>query len=266
VRTAEQLIGDIVRSSRISSRKRRQELLRELATHVEDFELFARQAGRGDEEIQQLLVANFGDPQQIAQQFAWVYRRERIMLHLSVFLISTLVVTTLVSAAVMSMQAGMALGFGVPVLHVFGSRHSLIEGLDILATVAAYIGLISLEKFFDRRRVARAVAVLAASTAVLIAVFAATGMATQFVIFGFVNAVFLRTVQVCLSSFAARLGVVFGVFGVLGAIFFHPPASAVRSAFALSAGSWMLMGAAYQAMTHLAARVDAALLNRFQRL
>ncbi len=266
MRTADQLIADIVRSSRISSRKRRQELLRELATHVDDFVLLARQAGRGDEEIQRLLVADFGDPQQIAQQFARVYRRERIMLHLSVFPISTLVVTALVSAAVMSMQASMALGFGVPVLRVLGSRHSLIEVLDILATVAAYIGLISFEKFFDHRRVARALAVLAASSAVLIAVFAATGMATKFLIFGFVNAVFLRTVQVCLSRSAARLGVVFVGFGVLGAIFFHPPASAAPSALALSAGSWMLMGAAYQAMTHLVASVDAALLNRFQRL
>ena len=266
MRTADQLIADIVRSSRISSQKRRQDLLRELTTHVDDFVLLARQAGRGDEEIERLLVANFGDPQQIARQFAWVYRRERIMLHLSVFLISTLVVTALVSAAVMSMQAGMALGFGVPVLRVLGSRHGLIEALDILATVAAYIGLISLEKFFDRRPVARALAVLAASSAVLVAAFAATGIATTFLIFGSVNAVFLRTVQVCLSRSAARLGAVFAGFGVLGVIFFHPPASAVPSALARIAASWMLMGAAYQAMTHLAARVDAALLNRFQRL
>jgi hypothetical protein len=91
-------------------------------------------------------------------------------------------------------------------------------------------------------------------------------MATTFLIFGSVNAVFLRTVQVCLSRSAARLGAVFAGFGVLGVIFFHPPASAVPSALARIAASWMLMGAAYQAMTHLAARVDAALLNRFQRL
>jgi hypothetical protein len=266
VRSADQLIVDIVRSSRISSRKRRQELLRELATHVDDFVLLARQAGRGDEEIQRLLVANFGDPQQIAQQFAGVYRRERILFHLSVFLISTLVLTTLVSAAVMSMQAGMALSFGVPVLRLLGSRHSLIEALDILATVTAYMGLISLEKLFDRRRVVRALAVLAASWSVLFAVFAATGMPKQFLIFGFVNAVFLWTVQVCISRSAARLAVVFAGFGVLGATFFHPSASAVPAALALSTGSWMLMGAAYQAMTQLAARVDGALLNRFQRL
>src|SRR5207244_1265227 len=95
--------------------------------------------GCGDDEIQRLVVANFGDPRQIAQQFAWVYRRERAMLHFSVFLISTLVVAILISAAVIATQAGMAIGFGVPVLIVFGSRHTMIEALDILATVAAYV-------------------------------------------------------------------------------------------------------------------------------
>ena len=48
MRTADQLIADIVRSSGISSRKRRQELLRELATHVDDFVLLAQQYRLGD--------------------------------------------------------------------------------------------------------------------------------------------------------------------------------------------------------------------------
>lgn len=262
MRTAGQLIDDIVRSSRIPSDKRRQEVLRELQTHVEDFVLSARQAGRGDDEIQRLLLTNFGDPQQIAQQFAWVYRRERALLQLLVFLISTLVVTILISAAVMPMQAGLAIGFGIPVLRVFGPRHTIIEALDILSTAAVYVGLLSLEKLFDRRRFPSALAVLAAVSAILLAAFAASGVPPQFLIFGFVNAAFLRAIQISLGRPAARFSVGLACFVLLGATFFHPSSSSL----ALSAASWLLMGAAYQAMTHLAARVDGALLNRIQRL
>jgi len=45
---------------------------------------------------------------------------------------------------------------------------------------------------------------------------------------------------------------------VLGAVFFHPSSSAVLA----TAASWLIMGSAYHLMTHLAARVDRALLAR----
>jgi hypothetical protein len=246
-------LDEIVRMSRIPSPRRRQDLLRELAAHVEDFELAAREAGRSEEEIQRQLAKNFGDPQEIARQFAWVYRRERMLLHLAVFPISTVVVALIVAASAMSLQAGVALSFGAPALQL-GSRHSIVEALDILATAAAYMASISLEKHFDRRRVWAALAVAAAA-------FAIVGLLPQVVLFGLLNAALLRMVQVSFSHPAARLAAVCCGFGVLGAIFFHPSASAL----ALTAGSWLAMAAAYQAMTHLAARVDGALLNRFQQ-
>jgi len=251
--TAERLIGEIMAASRIPSARRRREVLRELRAHVEDFVSAGRQRGRSEEDSERLLLERFGDPRQIAQQFAWVYRRERAALHLGGFLISTVLVSLVISAAAMAMQAGMAFSFGAPVLGVFGSRHTAIEALDILATVAAYVGLISLGRFFGRP-----LAVLAAVAAGLLAVFAAAGLPPQFILFGFANGAMLRGVQVAVRHPAARLGAVLACLAVLGAVFFHPS----WSALAASAASWLTMGLAYHLMTHVAARVDRALLGR----
>ena len=251
--TAERLIDEIMAASRIPSEKRRREVLRELRAHVEDFVSAGRQRGRGEQEIERLLLERFGDPRQIAQDFAWVYRRERAALCLGAFLISTIAVSLVISAAAIAMKAGMAFGVGAPVLRIFGSRHTAIEALDILATAVAYVGLITLGRFFGRP-----FAVLAAVTAGLLAVFAATGLPVRFVLFGFANGAMLRGVQVAVRHPAARLGGVLACFAVLGAVFFH----ASLSAFAASAASWLIMGSAYYLMTHVAARVDQALLGR----
>src|SRR5215813_6044575 len=101
---AERLIDEIMAASRIPLARRRREVLRELRAHVEDFVNAGRQSGRGEEEIEHLLVERFGDPQQIAGQFAWVYRRERAALQLGTFLISTVVVSALICAATFAMQ------------------------------------------------------------------------------------------------------------------------------------------------------------------
>src|SRR5215831_17502270 len=243
--TAERLIEEIIAASRIPSERRRREVLRELRAHVEDFVSAGRQSGRSEQDIERLLLERFGDPGQIAQQFAWVYRRERAALHLGAFLISTVLVSLVISAAAIAIQAGMMFGFGSPVLGVFGSRHTAIEALDILATAAAYVGLISLGRFFGRP-----LAVLAAIAAGLLAVFVAVGLQPQFILFGFANGALLRGIQVVVRHPAARLGAVLACFGVLGAVFFHPFSSA------------LIMGSAYHVMTHVAGRVDRALLGR----
>jgi hypothetical protein len=249
----ERLIDEILAASRIPLERRRRDVLRELRAHMEDFVTAARQSGRREEDIERLLVERFGDPRHIARQFAWVYRRERAAVCLGAFLVSTIVVSLVVSIAAIAMQAGMAFGAGAPVLRLFGSRHTAIEALDILATAAAYIGLIFLGRFFGRP-----FAVLAAVAAGLLAVFAATGLPPRFVLFGFANGAMLRTVQVAVHHPAARLGAVLVCVAVLAAVFFHPS----LSAFAAGAASWLIMGSAYYLMTHVAARIDRALFGR----
>jgi hypothetical protein len=251
--TADRLIDEIMSASRIPFEKRRREVLRELRAHVEDFVSAGRQSGRREEDIELLLLERFGDPRRIARQFAWVYRHERAALYLGGFLISTVVVSLVISAAAIAIQAGMVFGFGAPGLRAFGLRHTAIEALDILATAAAYVGLITLERFFGRP-----MTVLAAVAAGLLAVFAAAGLPPQFVLFGFANGVMLRGIQVAVRHPAVRLGTVLACFAVLGAVFFHPSSGAL----AASAASWLIMGLAYHLMTHVAARVDRELLGR----
>jgi len=49
---------------------------------------------------------------------------------------------SLLSAAILAVQTGVAIGFGVPALTVLASRHTAIEALDIFSTVVAYVGFI----------------------------------------------------------------------------------------------------------------------------
>src|SRR5436309_254971 len=115
MRAADELIEQIVNSSQIPSGKRRQEIQRELRSHMEGLIAVAREAGRDDDEIEKLVVASFGDPAEIAGGFGWVYRRERAMARVGVFLLSSLAVTSLMLATILALQTGMALGLGRPV-------------------------------------------------------------------------------------------------------------------------------------------------------
>jgi hypothetical protein len=89
-------------------------------------------------------------------------------------------------------------------------------------------------------------------------VFATAGFPLQFVLFGFANGSLLRGIQLAVHQPVARLGAVLACFGVLSAVFFHPSWPALGA----SATSWLIMGSAYHLMTHVAARVDRALLGR----
>src|ERR1700685_209393 len=129
MRASDELIDSIVNSSQIPG-MRRHEIQRELRCHIEDFVLAAREAGRAPEEIEQLVLANFGDPRQIAQGFAWVYRHERRTLRVFSYTLSTVLLASSLLAAILTMQTGLALGFGTSVMKVLASRHTVIEALD----------------------------------------------------------------------------------------------------------------------------------------
>src|SRR5215469_8700530 len=177
---ANELIDCIVNSSQLPSEKRRREIQRELRSHIEDFVGAAREAGREQDEIEKLVLANFGDPGQIAQGFAWVYRHERRRLRAFAFTLSTVLLASTLSAAILAMQAGLAFGFGTPIMKVLASRHTAIEALDILASVAAYLGVISLENLFKSHGFPKAAFLLAVIVAILVVPFAAAGFPITF--------------------------------------------------------------------------------------
>jgi len=262
----EDLINDVVGLSQIPTRKRRQAVLCELRSHVEDCVLAAREAGQTDDEIAKLLLARFGDPAQIAEGFAWVYRRERAMLRISVFVLSTLAVASSLLPAMLALQAGVAVGFGIPVLHVLASRHTAIETLDVVFTVTAYTGFVALEKLFDRNHFLKALASLALAFAVVAGTCVTANLRATFLVFGFMNGVFFRTIQVFMKSRMARTGIVLAGFALFGLISFEVMPSRFQYALAASCASWLVMGAGYRLMADLVARVDAALSNGLQRI
>src|SRR5579862_9627727 len=125
MRIAEELIERIVSSPQIPAGRRRREIQRELRCHVDDLVAAARELGSKPEDIEKQLVARFGDPDQIAREFAWVYRRERRALRLLAFALSTVLIASGLSAAVLVMQSGLAFGFGIPIMRVLASPHTV---------------------------------------------------------------------------------------------------------------------------------------------
>ena len=266
MRAADELIDCIVKSSEIPSGKQRREIQRELRSHIEDFVDAAREAGRGPDEIENLVLANFGDPGQIAESFAWVYRHERRRLRAFAFTLSTMLLASALLAAILAMQAGLAFGFGTPIMKVLASRHTLIEALDILTSVAAYLGLNSLENLFESHRFQKAALLLTAIVSVLMLSCGAAGLPTTFLVFGLVNGVFFRAVQLFVTPKAARAGIVaicFPLAGLAMAVLRSPVSHVAPAA---TCASWLAMGVGYLLMTQLAARVDRALLNGLQRI
>jgi hypothetical protein len=266
MRAADQLIDSIVNSSQVPSGKRRGEIQCELRAHIEDFVFAAREAGRDQDEIEKLVLANFGDPGQIAQGFAWVYRHERRRLRAFAYALSTVLLASCLLAVILTVQAGLAFGFGTPIMKVLASRHTVIEALDILASVAVYLGVISLENLFERQRFQKAAFLVTVILTVLIVSCAAAGWHIGFLFFGLVNGVFFRAVQRFVTPTIARVGIVAVCFPLAGLVFALLWSPVSHVAPAATCASWLAMGAGYQLMTHLAARVDAALLNGLQRI
>jgi hypothetical protein len=266
MRVAEELIERIVNSPHIRYGWRRQEIQRELRAHIEDFVIAAQRSGSDEAGIEKLVRAHFGDPGQIANGFAWVYRHERRMLRMLTFALSTVLLATSLLAAILATQAGLAFGFGTPIMELLASRHTVIQALDILASVAGYLGLISLEDLFETHRFQKAAALLVPIDALLVASCVTAGWHPAFLLFGLVNGIFSRAVQLFVSRKALRAGVVIVCFPLVGfvlAMLRSPVSQVVLAATCLS---WLAMGAGYQLMTHLAARVDTALLNGLQRI
>jgi hypothetical protein len=261
MRAADLLIEQIAASSGIPSAGRRSEIQRELRAHVEDFAASARREGHDEDEIERMVIASFGDPRRFAANYAWVYRRERTAVRLAVFGLGTAAIAAAISAVVFTMQAGAAIGFGVPPWSALSTRHTVIEAVDILATVAAYVGLLSLESLFYRRRFQNAIALLSSAVLLPSCVFAFAGVRVGFLIFGCVNAIFLRSLQKFLVNPKSRLAVALAYFGFLGGFFF-----AVRpwpsGSLAPTLVSWLIVGLGYHLMTLLAVRVDRALAGR----
>jgi hypothetical protein len=141
----------------------------------------------------------------------------------------------------------------------------LIEGLDILASVAVYLGVTSLENLFENHKFQKAGLLLTMILTILIALCTAADLHPAFLYFGLLNGIFFRAVRLFVTPAAARIAIVVICFPLAGLVstLLRSPVSGVP--LAAIAASWLFMGAGYLSMTDLAERVDAAILNGLQR-
>ena len=124
----------------------------------------------------------------------------------------------------------------------------------------------SLENLFESHRFQKAAFLLTVILAILMVACVAAGLHVGFLFYGLVNGVFFRALQLFVTPKAARLGIVMVCFALAGLVsaLLRSPVSQV--AVAATCASWLVMGAGYQLMTDLAARVDRALLNGLERM
>ena len=213
MRTANELIHSIVTRSQIPSGRRRQEIRRELSAHIEDFVVAARQAGHEEREIETLLMARFGDPRQISEGFARVYRHERRRFLISAYALSTALLASSLLLGILAIQTGLAYGLGTSTLKMLASSHTWIQALDICARVAVYIGLTSLEGPFGRRRAAL---LLVGVVAALALSCSAIGLHITFLLYGLITGVFFRAVRLFVPWEVARVSIVLVCFALTG--------------------------------------------------
>lgn len=261
---ANELIERIVCAAQIPSGRRKREIERELRAHIEDYVLIASEAGRSEADIERMVLAAFGDPHEIARLFAWVYRRERAILRISVFLLSTLAGGGLISAVALALQTSWAIGSGVPIPRAVGGRHLTFELLYIFSTATAYMGLVSLEQLFERGRLKKAVFLLALLFTVVGAAFAAFNAHPESLAIGFASGVSLRAIQVFIKPRRARIGAAIGFFALFGIASACGQSGLTTNAIG-AITVWSAIGICCHLMTHLAARVDRALLNGLQQ-
>jgi hypothetical protein len=266
VPAAKDLIDGVVNSAQIPALKRRQDIQRELQSHIEDFVAAAREAGRDPDEIERLVLANFGDPNEIAREFAWVYRHERRRIRALALALSTLLLAGCLSLMVLAAQAALAFGFGSPVMSVLASPHTVIEAFDILAFVVTYLGVTSLENVFETRRFQKAALLLTAILALLTVSSTAVGLHIRLPVLGLVSGISFRAVQLYVAPALARVGIVVILFPLAGLILALVRWPGPPAALAATYASWLVLGLGYELVTHFAARVDAALLNGLQRI
>lgn len=266
MRARDELIDRIVSCSQIPSARRRRETERELRAHMEDFADAAREAGHQEDVIETLVMTHFGDPREVAGDFAWVYRNERRRILVFSYAVSTVLIASCLMLALLIVQTGLAASLRAPIVKVFASRHTVIEGLDVLACVAVYLAMISLESCFTSHRFLKAATTLTGVIAFLVAGFAAARWHGAFLIYGLIAGVFLRAARLFVVAKTIRAGIVFFCFVAAGLGFAIVRSPVSWTEAMATCASWFAVGVGYLLMTEMAPRVSAAFRTALERI
>ena len=152
----ERLIEKVLASSGIVSARRRGEVARELRAHLEDAIEEARAAGLGEADIAQLIARRFGGPEEVARQFADVYRAERRAVYFIAFFLLAVAALIAISAFVGAVQLTVALGMGYTAYRAFPPDHLMWEIALLTGLTLGYLSLHFTSHLFKRRGLAKA--------------------------------------------------------------------------------------------------------------
>jgi hypothetical protein len=213
----EMLIDRILSASGIVGRNRRLEVEREMRAHIEDIIEEERAAGRDEKEIERRVALRFGRPGEIAQEFATVYRSQRIAFSLLSYSLLAVVSVFTVASFVYLIQYGVVLWLGLPTTPIFTRTHLGPENALLVGLTCGYLGLYFAERAFVQKRFAKAlglVGIVFVVAGVCLEVFDLGGAMAIFV--GFLFASFVRTLERIFARGALRLAGVLICFGIMG--------------------------------------------------
>ena len=139
--TQEILIERVLTGSGVAGRRARGEISRELASHIEDIIEEARAAGHDGPEIDRILQARFGNPDQIARQFADVYWPERLAARVARYSLLAAVSLAVILGFAATAQLAAAFWVGLSPAGAFSHEHLRIEAGFFAPLTLGYLAL-----------------------------------------------------------------------------------------------------------------------------
>jgi hypothetical protein len=213
----EMLIDRILSASGIVGHTRRCDVAREMRSHIEDMIEEERAAGRDEKEIERLVAVRFGPPGPIAQEFATVYRSQRIAFSVLSYSLLAIVSVSLVAAFVYAIQYGVVLWLGVPSTPIFARSHLGPESALLVGLTCGYLGLYFAERVFVQKRFAKAFGLVGIAFVIIGGFLQLLGVGGATAIFvGFVFASFVRTLERSFAHGTLRLAGVLIFFAIMG--------------------------------------------------
>jgi hypothetical protein len=191
---SDDLIRRVVSRSGIVTSKGRLDLERELHAHLEDAIEDARSQGCDEAGILQMVWERFGDPDEIAREFAAGRRLERRALFLAYSLVWMGISMLIVAGLILGLQLLLAICSGIAPSHAF--PHLRDEIISFASLVLGYTGLYLEERLFQKRRLIKAFAMNIALFALLFTfAFLGLHLTTLAPVLAFVSGVAVRVMQ-----------------------------------------------------------------------
>ena len=188
------LIRRIVSQSGIMTPRGRRDLQRELRAHLEDAIEEARSQGYDEANIPRIICDRFGDPDEIAHEFALAHRVERRAISM-VYSVAWLGLSMLtVAGLILALQLAVAVCSGMSPSNAFS--HLREEMISFGSLALGYMGLYLEERLFQNRRFIKAFAVNSALFTFLFTLtFFAMHLTALTPVLAFVSGVAVRALQ-----------------------------------------------------------------------